>query len=81
MVFGERRLHADVGVDVAIGDVVDDLANGPTAVAVGGVELGFGEAGHGNSQGSWRDGDFIYPGDALVGRYRFGRDIGADRET
>ncbi len=43
-IFGERELEADVGVGVAVGDVMDDLAHGPAAVAVGRVELGVAQA-------------------------------------
>ena len=39
-VFGEGELDADDGVHVGVGDVVDELADGPAAVAVGGGELG-----------------------------------------
>ncbi len=39
-VLGEGEANADEGVHVAVGDVVDELADGPAAFAVGGVELG-----------------------------------------
>ena len=35
---------------MAVGEVVDDLADGPTVGAVGGVKLGVAEAGHGLAQ-------------------------------
>jgi hypothetical protein len=40
LVFGEGETMADVGVHMAVGDVVDDLADGPAAFAIGSVELG-----------------------------------------
>ena len=46
-VLSEGQLDANVGVGVAVGDVVDDLADGPAAFAVGGVELGVVEPGNG----------------------------------
>ncbi len=38
-VFSEGELRSDVCVGVAVGDVMHELANGPAAFAVGGVEL------------------------------------------
>ena len=38
-VFGERQLHADEAVHVAVGHVVHHLAHGPSAGAIGRVEL------------------------------------------
>ncbi len=43
-ILSERELEADIGVRVAVGDVMHDLAHGPAAVAIGRVELGVGEA-------------------------------------
>ncbi len=43
-VFGERPPRADEPVQVAVGQVVDDLPQRPSAVAVGRVELGVGQA-------------------------------------
>ncbi len=43
-VFGEGQAQADDGVHVAVGEVVDDLAGVPTALAVGEVELGVAES-------------------------------------
>ena len=43
LVFGEGEAEADEGVHVGIGDVVDELADGPAAVAVGGVQVRFTE--------------------------------------
>ena len=43
-VLGERQFKADVGVDVAVGDVMDELAHGPSAVAVRRVKLGVAQA-------------------------------------
>ena len=39
-VLGEGELEAEDGVHVGVGDVVDELADGPAAVTVGGSELG-----------------------------------------
>ena len=38
-IFSKGVADADEGLHVAVGDVVDELADGPAAVAVGGVEL------------------------------------------
>ncbi len=38
-VLGKGEFDAEEGVHVGVGDVVDELANGPTAVAVGGSKL------------------------------------------
>jgi len=46
-VLGEGEADADEGVHMAVGDVVDELADGPSAVAVGRVDLGVGESGGG----------------------------------
>ena len=63
LVFGEREPQADEGVHVAVGDVVDDLADGPAAFAIGRVELRVVEAADGRAQFRRRCGDF---GDGLV---------------
>ena len=42
-VLGEGKPDAGEGVHVRIGDVVDELPDGPAALAVGGVELAGGE--------------------------------------
>ena len=44
-VLGQGELEAAVAVDVAVGDVVGHLADGPAAGAVFGVELRVGEPG------------------------------------
>jgi hypothetical protein len=44
-VFREGPLGADVGVELAVGQVVNDLADGPATVAIRRVELFGGEAG------------------------------------
>src|ERR1700728_2534849 len=41
--FSEGETRADIGVHVAVGNVVDKLADGPAAFTVGGVELGVAE--------------------------------------
>ena len=51
-VLGERELEADVGVGVAVGEVMHDLAHGPAAVAIGRVELGVVEAADRGAQGA-----------------------------
>src|SRR5436305_175072 len=49
--FGQRPLEADVTVDVAVGEVVDDLPDGPVPIA--GVELLLRQIGDGAAQGGW----------------------------
>ncbi len=39
LVFGEGEAEADEGIHVRIGDVVDELTDGPAAVAIGGIEI------------------------------------------
>src|SRR5262249_49018270 len=60
-VFGQGPLEADVAIHVAVGEVVDDLPDGPVPVA--GIELFLGQAGHGLAQGGRGLGD---GGDELV---------------
>lgn len=43
LVFSEGEAKANEGIHVRIGDVVDELAYGPAAVAIGGVEMRFAE--------------------------------------
>ena len=43
-VFSEGELRSYVSVGVAVGDVMHELANGPAALAVGGVELRLGQS-------------------------------------
>ena len=43
-ILGERELEADVGIGVAVGEVMHDLAHGPAAVAIGRVELRIAQA-------------------------------------
>ena len=49
-VLGEREADADVGVHVAVGEVMHELADGPAAVAVRRVELGGTEAFDGGAE-------------------------------
>jgi hypothetical protein len=42
--FSEGEARADVGIHVTVGNVVDELADGPAAFTVGRVELGVAEA-------------------------------------
>lgn len=39
LVFGQGEAKADEGIHVRIGDVVDELTDGPAAVAIGGIEI------------------------------------------
>ena len=57
LVLGQAELEADVGVHVAVRHVMDHLADGPAAVAVGGVELPVVEAGDGGAEGGGGAGD------------------------
>ena len=64
IVLGEREANADEGVHVAVGEVVDELANRPTAVAIGRVELAGFETGDSVAQvaGKLRQrGDCVLP--------------------
>src|SRR5215831_20615058 len=45
MVFGESQLKPYVGIHVAVGHMVHDLANGPSSIAVRSIQLLIGEAG------------------------------------
>jgi hypothetical protein len=49
-ILGEREADADAGIHVAVGDVMDELADSPAAVAVRGVELGGTEAFDGGAE-------------------------------
>ena len=49
-ILSERELEAEIGVGVAVGEVMHDLAHGPAAVAIGRVELGLREAEHGRAE-------------------------------
>ena len=49
-ILGERQLEADIGVGVAVGQVMHHLARGPAAFAVGRIELGVAQAGDGGPQ-------------------------------
>jgi hypothetical protein len=70
-VFGEGEANAGDGVHVAVGDVMDELADGPAVVAVGCVELRVAEAVDSVAElageiGDGGDGaDYIVAGDRL----------------
>jgi hypothetical protein len=64
---GESKSPADVGVHVAVGDVMGHLANGPAAFAIRGVDLRVAEARDGGTQpggssGNFGDGGFAHRG-------------------
>ncbi len=54
VVFAQGELHARVGVHVAVGGVVDDLAHRPAVGAVGRVELRVGQPGAGEPHAGWK---------------------------
>jgi hypothetical protein len=58
-VFCERELEAHVGVDVRVGNVVNDLANGPSAGAIRRVELLGSESGNSGAHVRGASGDDI----------------------
>jgi hypothetical protein len=68
-ILGEGQPGTDEGVHVAVGDVVDDLADGPASVAVGGIELFMVQALNGITQVVGQFGE---------GRHRVGEVILAD---
>jgi hypothetical protein len=49
-ILSEGEAGADAGIHVAVGNVVDELADGPAAFAIGGVELGGAEAFDGGAE-------------------------------
>ena len=72
VVLGEGEAEAAVGIDVAVGDVVDELANGPAAVAIGRGELLVGEAAERLAEFERRVLDHFDGGGALIGVQRTG---------
>src|SRR5215471_15919340 len=52
--FSQRKLEADVRIHVAVRDVMDDLAHGPSAIAVRRVELLVVQAANCSAQVGWR---------------------------
>src|SRR5437773_635710 len=50
LVFGQRQLQADVGVQVAVRDVMHDLPHGPATVAIWRIELRIVQAFHRGAQ-------------------------------
>jgi hypothetical protein len=71
-ILGERQLETDIGVHVAVWDMVDHLPRGPTAGTVRGVQLLFAQSGHRRAQTSRGFGDFKNPLAPLLRRGRFG---------
>ena len=59
LVFGEREFEANDGVHVAVGDVMNELADGPAAGAIRRVELRGRETGDGGGQTRRRLGDRV----------------------
>jgi hypothetical protein len=49
-VLGEGEAHADVRIHMAVSKMMDKLADGPAAVAIGCIELSFAEAGDGGAE-------------------------------
>src|SRR4051812_34146083 len=47
LVFGQRQLESNVAVDMAVGQVMNDLSHGPTTFAIGRVELLIAQSAHG----------------------------------
>ena len=78
IVLGEGEAEAAVGIDVAVGDVVDELANGPAAVAIGRGELLVGEAAERLAEFERRVLDHFDGGGALIGIQWTGEDELAD---
>ena len=64
-IFGEREFESHVGVHVAVGNVMRELANGPTAGTIGRVELRGREAGYGGGEARGRFGDRVNESAAL----------------
>jgi len=71
-VLGEGELNAEECVHVGVGDVVDELADGPTAVAVGGSELAVAEVLNGVAEMRRQVGKDADGGEAIVDRDGFG---------
>jgi len=66
-VFGEGEFDADDGVGVGVSNVVDELADGPAAVAVGCAELGVVEVVDGVAEVGGEIGEDGDGGEAVVG--------------
>ena len=52
-VFREGEFKPDVGIEMAVRNVVNDLANRPAFGSIGRVELLVGEAFHGGAEVGW----------------------------
>ncbi len=79
-ILGERQADADVCVHVAVGDVVDELADGPATVAVRRIELGVAEAVDSGTQ-IFRERGKGSDVRAVIGEIRFGAMEFADGEA
>lgn len=58
LVFGQAQPKANEGVHVGVGDVVDELTDGPAAIAIGGVEFVLAEGNKGCSYVLWQVANF-----------------------
>src|SRR5215469_9169919 len=73
-VFGERQLAADIGVQMAVGDMVDDLLYRPSAFAVRGIKLLFVQTGDRHPKPPRQPGDFF---DVFGAELRCGIGVGS----
>ena len=80
-IFGKGEFDAGERVHVGVGDVMDELADGPAGFAVGGVELLGGKAMDGIVEFTWKIGEFTDGGKAVVVGDGFGRYESTDREA
>jgi hypothetical protein len=79
-VLGEREADADAGVHVAVGDVMDELADSPAAVTVRRVELDRAEAFDGGAE-VFREGGEDRKRSGVVGEVGFGAAEFSDGEA
>src|SRR5215469_10945182 len=73
-VFGERQLAADIGVQMAVRDMVDDLFYRPSAFAVRGIKLLFVQTGDRCPKPPGQRGDFF---DVFSAKLRCGIGVGS----
>jgi hypothetical protein len=78
-IFSERQPEARVAINMTVGQVMDDLAHGPTTGTVGRGELRFAETRDGLPQLSRECFELGNPGSALLWSYFRRRLIAADR--
>ena len=69
IVLGQREPHARVGVEMTVGEMMDDLPCRPPAVTVRPVEPARRERREGGIQLLWQRGDLRDPGLAFLGRH------------